>query len=214
MDGRSNEDRGEVLATYRIREVVGLFHDFDTLERAVEELEAVGFDRSQINMLASKEAAERRLGRPILDVREVEDASDLPTRAPLLDDDEGLLKAGIVSTLTAIGTIASIGVVVASGGGLAAAIAAAVAGGGFSGGLASLLGRWLDARRAQEIEEQIRAGGLLLFVAVRDPEQERKAAEILEKLAADDVHVHEVTKSWTEADIPFAKSQPDPFLAP
>ncbi len=214
MDGRSSEERGEVLATYRIREVVGLFHDFDRLERAVEELEAVGFDRSQINMLASKEAAEKRLGRPILDMRELEDAGDMPTDAPILDDDEGLLEAGIISTLTAIGSIASIGVVVASGGGLAAAIAAAVAGGGFSGGLGTLLGRWLDARRAQEIEAQLRAGGLLLFVAVRDPDQERKAREILAGLAADDVHVHEVTKNWTEADIPFAKSQPDPFLAP
>ena len=214
MNSSKSEDRGEVLATYRIREVVGLFHDFDTLERAVEELEAVGFDRSQINMLASKEAAEKRLGRPITDVRELEDAPDLPTDAPPLDDDEGLLKAGIVSTLTAIGTIASIGVVVASGGGLAAAIAAAVAGGGVSGGLSTLLARWLDARRAREIEEQLAAGGLLLFVAVRDPEQERKAREILEKLAAADVHVHEVTKNWTDEDIPFAKVQPDPFLAP
>ncbi len=214
MNTTEDEERGAVLTTYRIREVVGLFHDFETLERAVEELEAAGFDRSQINMLASKEAAEKRLGRPIGDVREVEDAADLPTDAPVLDDDEGLLKAGILSTLTAIGTIASIGVVVASGGGLAAALAAVVAGGGVGGGLAGLLGRRLDARRAREIEEQLKAGGLLLFVAVRDPEQERKAGEILEKLAAADVHVHEVTKNWTEEDIPFAKAQPDPFLAP
>jgi len=214
MSTTKKDDRGEVLTTYRIREVVGLFHDFDTLERAVEELEAVGFDRSQINMLASKEAAEKRLGKPIVDVREVEDAGDMPTDAPTLDDDEGLLKAGIISTLTAIGSIASIGVVVASGGGLAAAIAAAIAGGGFSGGLSAVLARWLDERRAREIEEQLKAGGLLLFVAVRDAEQERKAREILERLAASDVHVHEVTRSWTEDDIPFAKAQPDPFLAP
>ncbi len=207
----SKDDRG-VVATYRIREAVGVFHDLERMERAVEELELAGFDRSQINVITSKEEAERRLGRPIRDIREIEETGEVPTDAPPLEDDVETVRVELLSTLAAIGSIGAIGAVVATGGGLAAAIAAALAGGGASGSLAALLARWLDEKRARQLEEQLRAGGLLLFVAVRNPEQEKKAVEILRKYSAEDVHVHEIERTWTEDDIPFAKAQPDPFL--
>ena len=55
-------------------------------------------------------------------------------------------------------------------------------------------------------------GGLVAWVSVRDPDAEKRATAILNKLGGDDVHVHEIEREWSIKDIPFAESRPDPFL--
>ncbi|GLK81956.1 general stress protein [Ancylobacter defluvii] len=42
---------------------VGLFDSAQRLERAVKDLEAAGFDRSELSILASDDAVRRRIGR-------------------------------------------------------------------------------------------------------------------------------------------------------
>ena len=63
---------------YKAREAVALFDDYVDLIAAIEELELAGFDRAQISLMRSCKAAERRLGRPIGDVRELEDEPIVP----------------------------------------------------------------------------------------------------------------------------------------
>jgi len=205
-------DPKEVVARYRVREVAGIFRDWSRLEECVRDLQAAGFDRSQINLLASKEQAERRLGRPITDVHEVEEAPEAPVDAPVLDEDRKLVALDLAGMLTLVGSFALLGPVVATGGGLAAAISAALAGGAAGGTVGALLARWLEESWAERIAGQLEAGGVLLLVSVRDPGQEKKAREILERFGAEDAHVHEIERVWTEEDLPFAKVQPDPFL--
>ncbi len=201
-----------VIATERVREVAGLFRDWTRLEAAVHELEGAGFDRAQINMITSRREAERRLGRPIRDIHEVEEAPRAPTDAPLTDEDREMVELDLAGILAVVGSFVALGPIVATGGGLAAAVAAALAGGAVGGGIGGLLARWVERRWAERVEELLETGGLVLLVAVRDPAQEAKAREILTRAGAAEVHVHEVERVWTEEDLPFAKVQPDPFL--
>jgi len=61
-----------------VREAVGLFHDERILERAIDELLALGFDRSEISLLASHETIERKLGHRYERSAELEDDSRVP----------------------------------------------------------------------------------------------------------------------------------------
>ena len=68
----------EATGRYKIREAVAIFDDYDDLLDAIEELEVAGFDRAQIKLMLSCKSAERKLGHPIEDMRELEDEPGVP----------------------------------------------------------------------------------------------------------------------------------------
>jgi hypothetical protein len=197
---------------YKVREAVGVFTDGDELEDAIEDLQLAGFERYQIHLLASRRAAELKCKRMIGHVRELEDEPELPPGNYADRHELAEAKAALTSGLALLGSLAAVGAVVATGGAVAAAIAAAAAGGGVGGGLGGLLARLLGQRRAHQIEDQLRNGGLLLWVEVRDAGQEPKAVEILGRHSGQDVHVHELTRCWGADEVRFRRWQPDPFL--
>ena len=59
-----NESNNGTLR-YQVREVVGVFADFEMLEATVDELEVAGFDRSKIATLATDERI-KETSRPSL----------------------------------------------------------------------------------------------------------------------------------------------------
>ena len=69
--------------------------------------------------------------------------------------------------------------------------AAAAIGGGVGGLFGASLAKLIGDRHARHIEEQLKHGGLLLWVRVRDAEREKRAVEILSRRSGRDVHVHE-----------------------
>jgi hypothetical protein len=83
---------------------------------------------------------------------------------------------------------------------LAVALAAAAGAGGWA---ALRIGR----DRAKELESQMAAGGLVLWVRVRSPEREVKAEQILRSHGAEAVRMHEVEIEKRLEDIPFARSE-------
>ena len=121
-------------------------------------------------------------------------------------------KGALASGLAYVGSLAAAGAIVATGGGLVAAIVAAAAAGGATGGLGIWLVRRLGQRRASDFAEQLAQGGLVLWVEIRQPGQEQKALEIMNRHAARDVHVHDVTRSWGADEVKVRNWQPDPFL--
>jgi hypothetical protein len=186
-----------VSATRRTsREAVAVFCDHDDLLAAIEDFELAGFDRAQISLLTSCKAAERRLGRAVRDVRELEGEPRVPLGAWVDRHERAEGRAALAAGLAYVGSFTAIGVVVADGGEFASAIAAAAAAGG--GGCA--LGLWLadvlGRPRARAIQEQLRRGGLPLWVETHGPEQERTALAILERHATRDVHLHDLARPW------------------
>jgi hypothetical protein len=195
-----------------IREAVAVFHDHKTFQAAVDDLLNAGFDYRDISLLAGEQAVEQKLGRYYEKISDLEDDPDVP-RVAYADRDslvEG--RAALVGGLGYIGAVAAAGAIVATGGTLAVAIAGAVIAGG-SGGLIGTLGaRWLGRDRAKDVQAQLEKGGLLLWVRVRDNVCERRAIQILTRLSADDVHVHELPASKDPEGAPWQDFSPDPFL--
>jgi hypothetical protein len=198
---------------YQVREVVGLFSTPANLQAAVDQLEMGGFDRSQISVLGKHAQLEDHL--PHLSggasSKSLEDDKDVPRDAP--DDDSGPeFEAAAVGIPIYVLGVGGLAVVIASGGSLALAVGALVLGGAVGGGVGGLLAHAIGKDHRDNIAEQVRQGGLLLWVQPRNAEQEKKATELLKKNSASDVHVHQVSREWGMREVPFHDAQPDPAL--
>jgi hypothetical protein len=183
------------------REAVGTFHFEAALEAAVSELASAGWDRARLSILAAESVL-----APHLPVSEsttaAADDPQAPRGAVVSDTD---MRQGRTLASSMAGVIAALGaagaVVVTGGGALAAVVGAAAVGGGVTAA-AHAAGRWLNDRREKFLEEQIERGGILLWVALRDPGEDRQATDILRRHGAADVHVHEIDVEAAHAPLP------------
>lgn len=173
-----------------IREAVGVFESGETLQAAIDELLSSGFDRSELSFLASESAVTEKLGHKYKKVRELEDDASVPRAVYVSPESVGDAEGGVIGALMYVGAGVLMGPVAAAGGTLAAIAAAAAVGGGVGGVLGSLLARYIGAQHAHRIEEQLKHGGLLLWVRVWDAAREQRAVEILARHSGKDVHVH------------------------
>jgi hypothetical protein len=193
----------------RVRKAVGVFTDPDELEDAIEDLCLAGFERDQIHLLESCRAAEAKLGHMIGNVRELEDEPNLPAGNYSDRHERAEGAASLASGLVLLSSFAAIGVAVATGVTLAMTIAAAVAAGSVSAGVGTLLVRALGEYGARRVEEQLRRGGLLVWVELRTCAQEQKAVAILQRHSGEDVHIRELACACGADEVRVRRHQPD-----
>ncbi len=173
----------------RRREAVAVFDDVAAFERAVEELLAAGFPRESLSMLAGAETVERKLGHKFRRVEELEDDPEAPRTAFVSLRELAERETTVWNSVTILPTLIAAGTVVATAGPLAALIIGTAVTGA---ALATVFTHWMDDRQARWLQEQLERGGILLWVRVATPEQERRALDILARHAAHDVHLHEL----------------------
>ncbi len=204
--------RQEAQEVYRVREAVAVFADPESLETAIEELELAGFDRSQISLLARRDRVGGEQPPDRDDVRRWED--DPEAERCIVVDRHELAEGGaaLSAGLGLVGGMTAAAVGIAAGAEILVAGLLAAVVGGAGGSIGAVLARRLGRRRSRQIEEQLAAGGLLMWVELRDGEQERTACRILARCQAQDLHVHEITRRWGDENVPLATRQPDPFL--
>ena len=202
-----NEDQ-----SYAVREVVGVFGSGDKLEAAVEKLEAAGFTREDISVMASHEAVVKNLNHRFETIEQMEDDPRVPQVAFVAKSDLAMGKAAVISIPFYIGVTVGSLAVVASGGALALAIAAAAAGGLAGGGLGGLAAHVIGENHAKALEEHVAAGGLLLWVQISDRAREAEAIGVLHASGGEHVHAHDIRRTWGTKDVPLHDRQPDPFL--
>ncbi len=183
-------ETGEVRGG-RVREAVAVFDAVADYEAALHALLEAGFAPEEIQMLAGFETVEKKLGHRYRRVEELEDVPEAPRTAFVHLEDLEAGERAVAASLTVLPTLLAGGLVVASSGPLAALLAGAAMAGGM---LATLLAEWLGEHRARELVEQLRHGGILLWVRVDTPEKERRALEILHRHGGRDVHVHEIPR--------------------
>ena len=176
----------------KIREAVGVFHAAADMESAIEELEQNGFDRSEISLLAGEETVRQKLGHRFCDAKSVEDDPNVPRTAFVSTESIGDAEGALLGGLFYVGAIAAAGAVVASGGSLGAALLATAVGGGSAGMIGGLLARIVGKHHADHLQRQLERGGLVVWVRTRDETREQRAAEILKRNKADDVHIHSI----------------------
>jgi hypothetical protein len=206
------EDEKATTAATTVREAVGVFHEWSSLQAAVDELQVSGFDRSEVSLLAGEGTVQEKLGHLYEKVSDLEDDSTVPRAAYVGRDSLVEARTGFIGALAYVGAIATVGAVVASGGTLAWAIAGAAVAGGGGGLIGVMASKWLGRDRAKNLQAQLDKGGILLWVRLRDHEHEQRALDILSKHSGDDVHVHELAASRDPESDPLSGVQPDPFL--
>jgi hypothetical protein len=174
------------------REVVAVFHDEESLRSAVDELLISGFNRVAINLLAGQQAVEATLRHSYTKVAELEDDPGVPRIAYVESDSRIEAESVAVGGLAYVGAVASAGAIVASGGSILATLLAVTIAGGLGGLIGAALAKIIDKHHAHYLQIQLEKGGLVLWVTVANRDQERRALEILKRLGADDVHVHQL----------------------
>ena len=179
-------------AATAVREAVGIFTDEHSYQQAIDDLLSSGFDHGDISMLAAEKTVQEKLKHSYTQTGDLADStqSDVKRRHYVATESVGNAKGVMISGLVYVGALAAAGPVILSGGTLAAGIAAAAVAGGAGGFLGSVLSKWLGDSEGKLIQTQLENGGLLLWVHTRDAEHERRALEIMQRHAGQDVHMH------------------------
>ncbi|CAO3421655.1 hypothetical protein [Azospirillum endophyticum] len=151
-----------------VREVVALFSTRAGFDRAVDALLAAGFDRADLSILASHASL---------------DAAN-PKGKPR---DEAL--TGLVGELKYAFPLTTAGLIAIVGGPIEAALAALVAAGVGGAAIKDYLDELTSHPKPDEFTRALEAGGVILWVRVDGPEQEREAASLLEREGGGNVHV-------------------------
>jgi hypothetical protein len=176
--------------TSQVREAVAVFGSEKDLEAAIDELLSSGFSRAELSLLASSETVHKRLGHFYLTTRDLEDDPKVPVAAYVPRESVGEAEGAMIGGLLYVGAFLGLGPVVASGGPIGMAVLAAVLGGGGGTAIGALLARWIGQHHADYLDDQLRHGGILLWVRTRDTEHEERARKILARHSGRDVHVH------------------------
>jgi hypothetical protein len=176
--------------TEGIREAVAVFDSAQTLQNAIDELLSSGFHRAELSLLASEADIVSKLGHKYRKSSELEDDPSVPRAAYVSTEAIGDGQGAVIGTLIYVGAGLLMGPVAAAGGTLAAVAAAAALGGGAGGLAGTWLATLLGDQHAQQIQEHLDHGGLLLWVRTWDAGQEKLAVQILERHSGRGVHVH------------------------
>src|SRR5258705_2370813 len=84
----------------RVREVASVFHSYEALDAAVEALLLVGFDRAEIDRMASIDKVREKIGNVIVASEELADVPLVPRQPVVLASD-------IVATYAIVGGVAA-----------------------------------------------------------------------------------------------------------
>ena len=198
--------------TRKVREVVAVFHDAETLEAAVDELDTAGFAQTSMSIMADANSVAEKLGHRFEPVDVMEDNPNVPRRTFVGKADRAVEESVAIGLPLYVGAMAGAAAVVASGGAVAMALLAAAGGGALGGGVGALLARNIGKAEADRLEENIANGGILLWIAVSDTAAEARAKEVLKAAGGSHVHAHEIAQTWEGPEVPFDHWNPDPFL--
>ena len=182
-------------STYiNIPEAVGVFDSFETLQAAIYDLRMSGFSRYDISLLGGPEAMKDKLGSAYWRAPELEDNPDAPRAAFVSEEAIGELEGAIAGGFFFLGSYIAMAAMLTPVSTLAASIAAIAIGGGPAAVIGTLLARRVGKQHKDYYANQIKNGGILLWVRTSDKEKEELAVKILKGHSGKDVHVHD----WSE----------------
>ena len=178
-----------------VPEAVGVFDSFETLQAAIYDLRMSGFSRADISLLGGKEAMKEKLGSAYWHAADLEDNPDAPRAAFVSEEAIGELEGAIGGGFFFLGSMIAMTAMLTPASTLAASIAAIAIGGGPAAVVGALLARRVGQHHKEYYANQIRNGGILLWVRTVDSAKEELAVKILKGHSGKDVHVH----PWSEA---------------
>jgi hypothetical protein len=164
-----------------IREAVGAFVDTDKIRDAIAELESSEFRPEEVGLLAGEYTVRKDLGDFYTQINQFSDSADAPNTAFVKKESMGDALHAYLGGLFFAGSTGAAGAAVASAAVLGGGLAAAVTGVAAIGAIGAVLALIIHESDAEELEQQVDEGHLLLFVRARDPAHEKRAVEILQR---------------------------------
>ena len=177
-----------------IPEAVGVFDSFQDLQAAFYDLRMVGFSRYDISLLARQEVLEEKLGDAYWQASDLEDNPEAPRASFVSEEAVGELEGAITGGFFFLGSYIAMAAMLTPASTLAASIAAIAIGGSPAAVLGTLLALRVGKQHKDYYANQIRHGGILMWVRVPDKAKEDLAVKILKGHSGRDVHVHH----WSE----------------
>jgi hypothetical protein len=155
-----------------IREVVAVFAERQSLERAIAALADAGFAHSDLSLLTSHESIEAagRTGRSLGDVL-----------------------TGLIGEINYIGPLTAAGFIAVAAGPVGAALAGLIAAGVGGAALKEVLDEVTSAPHTEDFARALEAGSVVLWVRVCDGAAEETAKAIIASHGGKDIHVNERT---------------------
>lgn len=185
------KDRVTVI---KVPEAVGIFNSFEAQQAAFYDLRAVGFHHSDISLLGDKDVLEKKLGKAYWLASDLEDDPRAPRAHFVSEEAIGELEGAIAGGFFFVGSYIAMAALLTPASTLAASIAAIAIGGSPAAVLGTLLARRVGQHHKEYYADQIRHGGILMWVRCRDKQREDLAVKILKGHSGRDVHVHD----WSE----------------
>lgn len=178
----------------RIPEAVAVFDSVEAVKAAYWDLRMVGFSRYDISLLARQEVLEEKLGHAYWRAEDLEDNPKAPRAAYVSEEAMGELEGAIAGGFFFLGSYIAMAAMLTPASTLAASIAAIAIGGSPAAVIGTLLARRADAKFRDYYANQLRHGGILMWVRVQDDEKRDFATKILTEHSGRDVHTHD----WSE----------------
>lgn len=176
----------------KVKEAVGVFSDAKQLTNAIDELERTGFERSQLGILATEDTVKEELGELYHRTNDIHDPKKEPAIAFVSRDSIGEAAESMKGSLYFVGMSGVAGAIVASSAVLGGALVAAV-GSVVGVGLVGLaVGAMIHQSDANELQQRVDEGHILLFVRLPHGEREQQAKNILARYSTSDVKVYKV----------------------
>lgn len=186
------------MADTTIHEIVGVFHDAGGLRKAADDLMAAGFDRSELSMLGSRKAVEEKLGSAAQSAAGLEDNPGVPMQGYIGPDAMIEAKSAMIGVPAFIGVCAAAAPAIAHGASTTEVIVWAIIGGVAGLVLGAIGAKMAGNKSSAYLQNQVKNGGILLWVRTATPDKQAKASEIMKGAGAGDVHVHDrpVIAEW------------------
>lgn len=186
--------KDKTVKVIKVPEAVGVFDTFEDLQAAVYDLRSVGFHHSDISLLAQQKVLEEKLGSAFWQAPELEDDPRAPRAIFVSEEAIGELEGAIAGGFFFVGSSIAMLALLTPASSLVASIAAVAIGGSPAAVIGTLFARRVSNHHKDYYENQVRHGGILMWVRTRDKEHEELATKILEGHSGRDVHIHD----WSE----------------
>jgi hypothetical protein len=196
--------------TYRVREAVGIFADPGVFEAAVGELNRSGFGRAAISVFVTDVKARARVSRFCEPVEETK-GNDRTLWSASLPLAARVKNHKLVRGRLCISGFYGAWATAAAGSTLALAVAAAIVLDPGNVDLSTFLATAVERSFAARVQEQLRDGGVILWVNTPTPEAEERSIAVLTRMNACDVHIHETACEWSIKRMLLADTRNDTF---
>lgn len=198
--------------TATTREASAVFHSVKALQSAVEALSDAGFGSDDLSVLGNEKALHDKFGAKLPDAEALADDPDTPRAAYVAPESRSEGLAALAGIPVYIGGAGAAAIAAMEGAAIVATAGAALGVSALAGALGLYAARRMEKHHAEQIEKNLKNGGLVLWVRTDDKPREIKALEILRANGADDLRMHTVTLAAGVDAVPFHNAEPDPFL--